>query len=66
MEFLQTVTAYVTAHGAEFAGLAAAFIIFFDRLSKLTPTNSDNAVVEALQKVFAFFGVRVTDNLGAK
>lgn len=43
------------------AGIAAAFVLFFDRLSKITPTQSDNKAVQFLRKVFTFLGVRVPD-----
>lgn len=42
-------------------GVAAAFILFFDRLAKLTPSESDNKIVEFLYKIFAVLGVKVPD-----
>ena len=42
-------------------GVAAAFILFFDRLAKLTPSDSDNKIVAFIQKVFAVLGVKVPD-----
>ena len=42
-------------------GVAAAFILFFDRLAKLTPSDSDNKIVALLQKIFAVLGVKVPD-----
>lgn len=55
MEFLNTM------NWAEIAGVAAAFVLFFDRLSKLTPTNSDDQIVASLYRIFTIFGVRVPD-----
>ncbi|WP_156434079.1 hypothetical protein [Bradyrhizobium retamae] len=52
---------FSTANWAEIMGAAAAFMLFFDRLAKLTPTESDNAIVAMLQKVFAVLGVKVPD-----
>lgn len=46
---------------ASLAGIAAAFVLFFDRLSKITPTQSDNKAVQVIRKVFTFLGVRVPD-----
>jgi len=43
------------------SGVAAAFILFFDRLAKLTPSDSDNKIVAFIQKVFAVLGVKVPD-----
>ena len=51
---------------ASVAGIAAAVVLVFDRLAKLTPTNSDNAWVERLQRLFALIGLKVSDNEGAK
>lgn len=45
----------------EIAGVVAAFVLFFDRLAKLTPTESDNKIVAVFYKVFAVLGVKVPD-----
>ena len=55
MEFLTSL------NWGEVLGIVSAFILAFDRLSKLTPTDADNKVVAALQKVFTVLGLRVTD-----
>lgn len=52
---------FTTANWAEILGAAAAFMLFFDRLAKLTPTDSDNAIVATLYKVFAVLGLKVPD-----
>lgn len=52
---------FSTANWGEILGVGAAFVLFFDRLAKLTPTNSDNAIVAALYKVLAVLGVKVPD-----
>lgn len=46
---------------AAWAGVAAAFVLFFDRLAKLTPTESDNKIVAYAYKVFAVLGLKVPD-----
>lgn len=50
-----------TSHWNEIAGVVAAFILFFDRLSKLTPTNSDNKILNVFYRIFTILGVRVPD-----
>lgn len=45
----------------EIAGTFAALILFFDRLAKLTPTDSDNKIVAMLYKLFAILGLKVPD-----
>jgi len=52
---------FSTANWAEIMGAAAAFLLFFDRLAKITPTDSDNAIVATLYKVFAVLGLKVPD-----
>jgi hypothetical protein len=51
---------FVTQYG-EYLGAAAAFVLFFDRVAKLTPTKSDNKIVEYAYKLFAILGVKVPD-----
>lgn len=48
---------YVVVYG----GVAAIFVLAFDRLSKLTPSESDDKVVAFLYRVFTILGVRVPD-----
>lgn len=52
---------FSTSNWGEIMGAAAAFMLFFDRLAKITPTESDNAIVATLYKVFAVLGVKVPD-----
>ena len=59
------VITWITTHPGELAGIAAAFVLFFDRLAKLTPTTKDDGAVSLLYKVFAVLGVKVKDNSGA-
>lgn len=49
---------------ADYVAVAVGFVIFFDRLAKITPTNSDNKIVEYAYKVFAILGLKVKDNEG--
>lgn len=44
-----------------YAGAAAAFLLFFDRLAKLTPTTKDDSVLNWIYKIFAVLGVKVPD-----
>jgi hypothetical protein len=52
------------ANWAEIAGVLAALLLTFDRLAKITPTQSDNKYVEIAYKVFAVLGIKVQDNPG--
>ncbi len=52
---------FATANWGEIGGVLAAFVLTFDRLAKLTPTDSDNKIVAALYKVFAVLGLKVPD-----
>jgi hypothetical protein len=54
---------FVAAYGAYF-GVAAAAILLFDRLAKLTPTKSDDAILNWLYKIFAILGFKIKDNPG--
>lgn len=43
------------------AGALAALVLFFDRLAKLTPTDSDNKVVTMAYRIFAVLGLKFPD-----
>lgn len=49
---------------ADYIACGVAFVLFFDRIAKLTPTESDNKIVEYAYKVFAILGLKVKDNTG--
>lgn len=51
---------FVTSLGP-WLGVAAAFVLAFDRLAKITPTEADNSVVRIAQRIFAVLGVKVPD-----
>lgn len=51
---------------AAVAGIAAAFVLAFDRLAKITPTETDNKIVGWAYKVFKLLGVKIKDNPGSK
>lgn len=51
----------VIANWGAYAGAAAGFVLAFDRLAKITPTDADNKIVAYAQKIFAFLGVKVAD-----
>lgn len=52
---------WLLANYGQLAGVAAAFVLFFDRLAKLTPTESDNSIVAGAYKLFAILGLKVPD-----
>ena len=57
---------YLIAHATEIAGVAAAVVLAFDRLAKLTPTKKDDQVVSKLYRLFAVLGLKVKDNEGGR
>ena len=62
MELFNTILSWFSSQNWEsVAGVAAAFILFFDRLAKLTPSNTDNMIVEFFNKLFSILGVKVPD-----
>ena len=60
-ELLTTLT---TMDWTAYAGVAVAFILAFEKLAKLTPTESDNKIVAGAYKLFAVLGLKVKDNAG--
>ncbi len=57
---------YLIAHATQICGIAAAVVLAFDRLAKLTPTKKDDEVVSKLYRLFAVLGLKVKDNEGVK
>ena len=57
----QGIFSWFTSNWMEVAGIFAAFVLVFDRIAKLTPTESDNKIVTLLYKVFAILGLKVPD-----
>ena len=52
---------WLTANWVEVAAAASAFVLFFDRVAKMTPTKRDDEVVSKLYRLFAVLGVKVPD-----
>ena len=46
------------------SGVVAAFVLLFDRISKVLPTFSGSPFIAILQRIATFLGARVQDNLG--
>ena len=55
---------WLTENWVAVAAGVSAGVLFFDRLAKLTPTKSDDALVAKLYKLFAVMGIKVKDNPG--
>ena len=55
---------YVTENWVALGVIVLAGITLFERIALLTPTTSDNKVVEYLYKVAAILGFKVEDNKG--
>lgn len=49
---------------AEITGVAVAFVLAFEKLAKLTPTETDNKILGWLYKLFSVLGIKVKDNPG--
>lgn len=62
MEYLNLIMGWFTAANIEqWAGVAALWILAFDRLAKLTPTTKDDSIVNWVYKLFAVLGVKVPE-----
>lgn len=57
---------WILTNYGEVAGIIALFVLTFDRLSKLTPTGSDDKIVAMLYRIFTILGVRVPDVVDKK
>ncbi len=51
---------------AEITAVTVAFIIAFEKLALLTPTQTDNKIVSMAHKLFSILGISVSDNTGNK
>ncbi len=60
MDWLET---FVAEYGA-WLGVATFFIAAFERLARITPTKTDDAIVGVFHKIFSVLGVNVPDNPG--
>ena len=56
---------FITNFGAYF-GVIAAFILAFKALARITPTKSDDKIIEYLQTIFTVLGLEFPDNGGKK
>lgn len=56
---------YIVANYGEILGTIAAFVLVCDRIAKLTPTETDNKILEKVLKViygtFSVLGLKVPD-----
>tara|TARA_R110000868_G_scaffold26661_8_gene102428 strand:- start:1411 stop:1590 length:180 start_codon:yes stop_codon:yes gene_type:complete len=55
---------FVQTHWAEIAGVLAACVLVFDRIAKITPTQTDDKILAWVYKITAVLGVKVKDNPG--
>ena len=46
------------------AGVIAAAVILFERIAKITPTETDNKVLKTIYKITSILGINVKDNKG--
>ena len=44
-----------------YAGAIAAAILLFDRIAKITPTNTDNEILKIILKIATVLGIKVED-----
>ena len=56
---------FVANFGA-YLGVVSAFILAFKALARITPTKSDDKIVEYLQTIFGVLGLEFPDNTGKK
>lgn len=55
---IETITALPWA---EIAGIVALGILFFERIARLTPTKSDDKIVQAVRKVAKALSIDLPD-----
>ncbi len=55
---------WITANWAEIGVVIGGFIFVFDRIAKLTPTETDNKIVALLYKAASVLSIKVPDNPG--
>ena len=48
----------------KWAGLIAAAILLFDRIAKVTPTETDNRFLKTIHRIASVLGIKVKDNEG--
>lgn len=60
-ELLTTLT---TLDWTAYVAVVLAFIVAFEKLALLTPTESDNKIVGYAYKLFAVLGLKIPDNKG--
>ena len=62
MDILNSLISWIPSmNWTEWMGVAAAFVLFFDRLAKLTPTTKDDSIVNWIYKIFAVLGAKVPE-----
>lgn len=52
---------FTNLNWAEITGVVVAGVIFFDRLAKITPTQSDDKIVQFAYKAFSILGLKFPD-----
>lgn len=64
MDIVNTVLGWFSSaanNWGTYAGIAAIWILAFDRLAKLTPTTKDDSIVNWIYSIFAILGVKVPE-----
>jgi len=56
-----SIIGWLTGNYGALAGIVVAFVLLFDRIAKLTPTDADNKIVRMAYKLFAVLGLKVPD-----
>lgn len=49
---------------APYIAALTAFVVFAEKIAKITPTNADNIAVRWIYKIFSVIGINVKDNEG--
>ncbi|MFQ5783625.1 MAG: hypothetical protein ACE5H8_02225 [Alphaproteobacteria bacterium] len=57
------IESFINEYGV-WLGAAAFFVAGFERIARITPTTTDDAVVGVLYRIFSVLGVKVPDNPG--
>jgi hypothetical protein len=63
---MEGIITWFQANGGDLVAIAVAFIMLFERIALLTPTETDNKILEYIYKISKFLGLKFEDNTGNK
>ena len=61
---MSDIISFITENWVEIAAALAALILAGERIARITPTETDNKVLQVIRKVANVVGINVPDNPG--